>query len=161
MKIKVFSLLLIFSIRQAYCQDFDRLTAIRQVDCSDISYNSSLLFVKYMQENKLDSAEHFLKYWQIKCGEREPMYRAKILFAIKAGKFSDSLFTEAVFNHIFNYLERSEIIKYAKFYTYDQYKSYFGYIPPGQEFDNFTVQLARELKKDSEPQSMEYLLAEL
>jgi len=161
MKKVVFLLMVYFSINQVYCQDFDKLISGRQMDCSDISYNISVLFVKYMKENKTDSAGSVIKYWQMKCGEREPMYRAKILLALKNGTFKDSLITEATLSHIFNYFERIEIIKYAKYYTYDQYKSYFGYIPPGQEFDNYTMQLARELVNNYDPKSLEYLLAEM
>ncbi|MBK7174451.1 MAG: hypothetical protein IPH84_14750 [Bacteroidales bacterium] len=39
------------------------------------------------------------------------------------------------------------MIPYSNYYSYDNYKSYYGYIPPGQEFDQFTRTLAGELKR--------------
>ena len=51
-------------------QGFDNLMTKRQADCSDISYNSGLGFIRYMQENKLDSAQLLLEYWEFKWHER-------------------------------------------------------------------------------------------
>ena len=112
-------------------QDFDYLMTKKQADCSDISYNSGLYFIRYMQENKLDSADFLLKYWEGKCGMREPIYRAKILLALKQNQYNDSILTEGTLNNIFNYQNRMDMIKYSNYYLYDNYKSYFGFIPPG------------------------------
>jgi hypothetical protein len=141
-------------------QDFDYLMTKKQADCSDISYNSGLYFIRYMQENKLDSADFLLKYWEGKCGMREPIYRAKILLALKQNQYNDSILTEGTLNNIFNYQNRMDMIKYSNYYLYDNYKSYFGFIPPGQEFDNYTRELSKKLIREYEPDQIEYLLAE-
>lgn len=43
---------------------------------------------------------------------REPIYRAKILLALKLNEFNDSLLTEGTLNNIFNYQNRMDMIKY-------------------------------------------------
>lgn len=153
-------LLLILISMLSFGQTFDSLMTGKQVDCSDISYNSGLYFIRYMDENKTDSAVSLIKYWESKCGMREPLFRAKVLLALKRNEFNDSLFTEGTLNNIFNYQNRMAMIKYSNYYSYDDYKSYYGFIPPGQEFDKYTQSLARTLKKNYKPETIEYLLAE-
>lgn len=143
-----------------YCQDFDNLMTKKQIDCSDISRSSSFYFMKYMLVSEADSAKHLLNYWENRCGMREPIFRAKILLALSTGEFSDSLLPETSLNHIFNYQSRMDMIKSARYYLYDEHKSYYGYIPPGEAFDNFTRQIASELKASYPPESIEYILAE-
>ena len=143
-----------------YGQDFDKLMTPRQPDCSDISYNCGMYFIKYMQENKIDSAELLLQYWESKCGLREPLFRAKILLALKQNKYDDSLLPEGTLNNIFNYRKRMSMIKNSNYYTYDGSQSYYGFIPPGQEFDKYTQELAKELIKKYDPNQIEYILAE-
>lgn len=152
--------LMILLSRISFGQDFDNLMSKKQIDCSDIAYNSGLYFIKYVQENNLDSAKYLLEYWETKCGIREPIYRAKILLALKNNEFNDSLFSEGTLNNIFNYQNRMDMIKYANYYSYDNYKSYYGFIPPGQEFDTYTKNLAKTLLKKYTPETIEYLIAE-
>ena len=144
----------------SFGQDFDQLMAKKQIDCSDISQNSSLYFLKYVQENKLDSATYLLNYWKAKCGNREPLFRAQILLKLLKNEFHDSLINEGTLNNLFNYQYRMGMIKYDEYYSYDTYKSYYGFIPPGQEFDQFTKSLAMSLKTKYIPDQMEYLFAE-
>lgn len=152
--------LMIFISSFLFGQNFDHIMTKKQIDCSDISYNSGLYFVKYIQENKLDSAKYLLQYWEGKCGMREPIYRAKILLALKQNQYNDSLLTEGTLNNIFNYQNRMDMIKYSNYYSDDNYKSYYGFIPPGQEFDKFTQELSKTLIKEYEPNQIEYLLSE-
>ncbi len=152
--------LLIFITSFLFGQDFENILTRKQPDCSDISYNSSLYFIKYMQENKIDSAKYLLQYWEGKCGMREPIFRAKILIALKQNLYNDSLLTDGVLNYIFNYQYRMDMIKYSNYYSYDMYKPYYGFIPPGQEFDKYTQELAKALINKYKPNQMEYLLAE-
>ena len=149
-----------FIISSVFCQNFDELLVSKQIDCADISKNSSLYFIKYINEDKIDSAEILLNYWESKCGLREPIFRAKILLALYTREFNETLLTETPLNFIFNYQNRMNLIKYAKHYIYDNYKSYYGYIPPGEQFDIFTQQWALELKSYYYSESIEYLLAE-
>ena len=141
-------------------QNFDELLSKKQTDCADISQNSGLYFVKYMQENKLDSATNLLQYWEDKCGRREPVFRAKVLLALQQYAFNDSLLTDGVLNNIFNYQNRDQMIKNANYQAYDDYRSYFGFTPPNQEFDKYTKELAAQLKNQFEENTIEYLLSE-
>lgn len=153
-------IVLIFLSSFLFGQDFDNILTKKQVDCPDVSYNCGLYFVKYMEENKLDSAKSLIQYWESKCGMREPIYRAKILLALKQNLFSNSLLAVGSLNNIFNYQNRMEMIKYSLYFSYDKNDSYFGYIPPGQEFDKYTQELAKTLMKQYNPNQIEYQLAE-
>ena len=158
---KLIALFFIFCLTiTAFCQDFDQMLSKKPIDCADISHNSSLLFIRYMELFETDSAKHLLNYWENKCGTREPIFRAKILLALTTGELNDDLFTESPLNQIFNYQSRMDIIKQVRYYVYDNYKSYYGYIPPNEEFDNFTRRWASELKTHFAPESMEYVWAE-
>lgn len=143
-----------------YGQDFDKLMVNKAVDCSDISYNSGVYFVKYLQEGKIDSAQSIIRYWEEKCGEREPVFRAKILLALNEGTYTDSLLPEGIMSHIYNYKNRVDMIRNSSYYTYDEYKSYFGFTPPGQEFDQKTQDIAKSLTTKFAPESTENTLAE-
>ena len=141
-------------------QNFDNLMSKKQIDCRDISYNSSIYFIKYMQENKLDSAKALLQYWENKCGAREPIYRAKILLALIQNEYNDTLLQKGILNNIFNYQSRMDMIKHSNYYPYDMYTTYFGFIPPGQEFDKYTQHIAKSLMQRYKPDQTEYLLTE-
>ncbi len=160
MKYTFLSFLISLSTLSIFAQNFDHLMTKQQIDCSDISLNSSLLFVRFINENKTDSASSLLQYWESKCGLREPIFRAKILLAIQTGQFNDSLISKGSLNYIFNYQNRMNMMKTANHYHYDNYKPYYGYIQPGAPFDIYTKILAEKLKEKQEPESMEYLLTE-
>jgi hypothetical protein len=132
----------------------------KQIDCADIAHNCSLFFLKYMSVNEIDSAKHLLNYWESKCGMREPIFRAKILLALQTGELNDALWTETPLNQIFNYQSRRDIVTSVRYFMYDNYKSFYGYIPPGEEFDNFTLQWALELKTYFNSESIEFIMAE-
>lgn len=157
---KIFFILLMFSGSHTFGQNFDVLMSKKQLDCSDISYNSSLLFEKYYNANMLDSAKTLLIYWQGKCGLREPLHRARVLLAIKEGNFSDTLLTERILSYVFNYQNRMDMIKFNNYYSYDNYKPYYGFIPVGQEFDKFTKKAFNDLTLKHKPEEIEHLLCE-
>lgn len=152
------TLLLITAI--LFGQNFDRLAQTKQIGCSDIANNSSLQYIKYMQSQQLDSAQYLLNYWQEKCGEREPVLRAKILLALQTGNYKDSLLSESVLGHVFNFKNRMDMIKSATYFDYDNYTAYYGFIPPNQDFDKFTQGSAEQLKKKYPANSIEYLWAD-
>ncbi|MBN8576624.1 MAG: autotransporter outer membrane beta-barrel domain-containing protein [Cytophagales bacterium] len=151
--------LFLFLSSAAWAQNFDVLLTKKPIDCSDVSYNSALYFVKYLNENKIDSARVLLTYWRTKCGMREPVFRATFLLALKTQTFSDTLVTDNILNYIFKYRNRLEYAN-TDYSSYDNYKQYFDYVPPGQEFDKFISQLAADLKMMYPAHSMEYLLGE-
>ncbi|MDR3287547.1 MAG: hypothetical protein LBT27_08905 [Prevotellaceae bacterium] len=157
---KIGLIILLLTCFKSQAQDFDNLMTKKQLDCSDISYNCSLLYEKYFTENQLDSAKNLLSYWESKCGNREPIQRAKLLLALREKNYQDSLLTEGVLSHIFNYQNRNDMIKHSNFYHYDEYKPYYGFIPVGQEFDNFTRKEFENLKSEYDADKIEYLWCE-
>ncbi len=141
-------------------QNFDNLMTKRQIDCSDVSYNSSFLFIRFLEEDKLDSAKHLIKYWETKCGLREPTFRAKILLSLKQNNYNDSLLTAGSLHFILAYQNRVKMIKDSNYRSYDDYKSYYSFIPLGQEFDKYTQSLAKKLKNNYSSETLEYLFAD-
>lgn len=158
---KLLLVIAILTTNYLFSQDFDKMMTTKQVDCPDISQNSGLYLIHYLQEAKIDSAKSLLSYWEEKCGEREPIFRAKILLALIEGNYSDSLITERTINYIYNYRSRLDIIRSSNYHFYDYNKSYYGFIPPNQEFDRIAQKIAKTLKSKYSEDSMEYLLAEL
>jgi hypothetical protein len=138
----------------------DRLMVNRPLDCSEVSYNCSLLFQKYLEEIKVDSARQIVYYWKKKCGDREPVFRARILLSLIERNYHDSLTTMNSINHLFNYQNRVDMVNTGDVSNYDYYKPYYGYVPVGSDFDNFTKDIAKELMKNYSENSIEYLLAE-
>ena len=53
-----------------------------------------------------------------------------------------------------------EVIKRHDLSVYDNYRSYFGNVPPGQGFDNFTLEFAKNLKDIYQPETIQYLLCD-
>jgi hypothetical protein len=113
-----------------------------------------------MQMDELDSVSILLKDWEIICGISEPLYRAKILFFLKTLEFNDSLLADEPLNFIFNYQSRMDIIQFFRHDRYAENQHYYGYVPAGERFDNFTRRLAFVLKDIYHPESVEYLLCE-
>lgn len=141
-------------------QNFDALMTRKQVDCSDVAFNCALLFEKYYYENKADSAKALIAYWETKCGIREPVVRAKILLALRENNFNEKILPGNFLQYLFNYQFRLSDIDQSNYDNYDTNKSYYGFVPPGQAFDNFTVEAANKLIASYSPESIEYLLCE-
>jgi hypothetical protein len=141
-------------------QNIDSLTAKIKIDCSEISYKSSLLYKAFIEHNEIDSAKILLKYWESKCGITEPIYRAKVILSIKEGNYREPLPAGGALNMIFNYQNRMALVKKTNLNTYNANKSEYGYIPPGEEFDVFTQREAASLKGKCDPGTIEYMLSE-
>ena len=132
----------------------------QQIECSNAAKKNSLHFVEFMRENSIKSAKIILNQWEATCGLNEPVFRAKILWALKTGQFNDAFFSKNCIEHIFNYQSRMKGINLSGTYWYDSRKAYYGNVPPGQDFDNYTRELAAELLNTYPRESMEYILAE-
>ncbi|MDR0384556.1 MAG: hypothetical protein LBH60_00590 [Prevotellaceae bacterium] len=145
----------------AAAQNFDSLMKInRHLDCDDIAYSSALLFENYYSANKTDSVKSVLAYWEDKCGYREPVHRAKLLLALKEMQYQDSLLPRDILFYVFNYQNRMNMVKNHTYYGYDEYKSYYGYVPAGKEYDMFTIKEFGRLKSVYDTGTVEYLLCE-
>ena len=157
MKRLLFLLSLLFSFN-AFSQNQDNsINQSSKIDSSYLSYNYALLYQKYVEENKLDSASLIIINWESELGESEPIFRAKVLLALKEkGYLEDTLQTESSLNYINNYIDRVYIERSSNYIMYDDNKPYFGYIPISKEYDNFTKHKAIELKDKFKKKSLEY-----
>jgi len=170
----------VFCTTFSFGQNFDLLS--RDIYCSQVANYSSFFFMKYLDEGNIDSARAILKYWETECGESEPLFRARILLALKTGCFHDTLLGIMPMYMLTNYQDRMQLLEsYGNqgfFHTYDDFLHlaqllsaqkkhidfddfrYFGYILPGHDFDYFTQEMASELKSYFPENSIEYILAE-
>ena len=103
-KIFLFSLLLLNI--NAFAQDFDNLMTKRYLTCNDVTINCTSLFIDYYSENKLDTANNLLQYWQKKCEMSDAIQRAKILLSLKENNYNDSILDDRIFDYIYQYQYR-------------------------------------------------------
>jgi len=147
-------------ITAAKAQDFDALlTATKHISCEDIAANASTYFIKAWEQQDAEQIEKLLVYWEKKCSLREPVFRAKLLYAIANHKFADTMLVNGSMNLFSGFEERSKAGKQLKYFMYDDYKSYFGFVPIGQEFDQFTQKIADSLLKRLDPNTAAYSIA--
>jgi len=137
-----------------------------KIQCKDIAFNASVLFKKYYQANKLDSARQILNFWEEKCGNKETVRRASIILALKSYSYHDSLVNYDHISNIYDYLVRIAAQKSNKSSHFNYFESYientqdeFYYIKPGQEFDLFTRKEATKLIQKYNKGTIEYLLS--
>lgn len=143
-----------------FSQNFDHLASQRTTDCSDISNNSGWHFIRLVQESKLDSAHQLVQYWESKCGVREPVFRAKILLALRMNEFSDDMLKPGTLFYLLEFMDRMDLMKSSDFTTYSNNKSHYAYVPPGEYFDMQTQKIAADMLPSFEPGSMEIILSE-
>lgn len=78
-------------------------------DCRELQYQSMQLIPLYYTSRDFDTANAILNYWAANCQLDETIFRTRILFAIDAGTFSDSLFKNTDFTYFLDiYKELSE-----------------------------------------------------
>lgn len=152
--------LLFAAITASYAQNFDQLMTKKQLDCGDISLNSSLLFEKYYYAGQSDSASALLDYWEARCGSREPLLRAKLLHAAVYGNLEDVIMKELNMSHLTIFSHRIRMINTRNYIEYENYKSYFGFVPPNQEFDSFALKAFQELLPRFQEATREYVVFE-
>ena len=162
-KILLIWLIVVSATSNLFAQnDFDsQMRTMKALECPDISNNSSILFVKYIKLNQLDSAKGILSYWKGKCGEREPIQRAEIILKISSNEKIDSAFNSDILNHIFNFKNRVKEIKSQNFENFDYYQAYFGFVPFNQTFDKFSFDYFSKIKQEEQnKQSAKNCIAE-
>lgn len=148
-------ILIVLSIK-SYSQNFDSMLYQKPIDCRDISYKSSIYFVKYMESNKFDSVKLLLKYWEEKCGTVSYVITAKVLFALKVNKYNDSLLGRFKLNYLLNYntkLDQNNPFQSSvRYNTYDNLDS---------NYYKFCKKLAVSLKDKYNEGTTEKLLCEI
>ncbi len=125
------------------------------------SQKESKLYLNSLKSNNFNSTKKIINNWEIKCGITEPIYRAKILFAIQNDLTLDSaLFTEAI-NNIFKFKERYLKTRYLLNKTTYNDTLYFDYIAFEQSFDSLTTIIAKNNINKYSNKSDEYFFCEL
>lgn len=67
----------------------------------------------------------------MKCGANEPVFRARVLLCLNTDKKIDSLIKSDFINKVISFQNRMNIMKSGALYYYDEYKSFYGYVPVG------------------------------
>jgi len=158
-------LVFLFSISislSVFSQNFDSIMKKNiELNCTDITPNSSFLFSNYLENNQIDSAKLILDYWKGKCGNTEPVFRANVLLNLAQGKSLDPIIDSFTIRNILIFIDRRASSKALSYSNYDYYKAYFGYLPFFSRFDQLTTQIAGEKMNTYNKESIEYLFCEL
>jgi hypothetical protein len=160
---KILPLLFLF-ITALLCpaQELDEL--IKEINSESKTENKRLqmanMVVRYFNEDKADSVNAIISRWENSEGISEPIFRAKVLLALKEGKNIDSLSDKNTIDHIFKYISRIDLIRYNNLAEFEEFRSDYGNIEPGGTFDQFTWETASTLKHKFEPNSLPYLWCE-
>lgn len=139
----------------------DAVSKLKTYQCPDIAYSSSIAFTEFVNKKQYDSAQQVLKYWESKCGMREPIFRAQLVIAFATEQNVDSLINEESLYFLKSYLQRAEMIKSRDFSRYDYSYPYFGFVPIGQEFDSFTVDFFKAQYTLEKPGTTNFVLCEI
>lgn len=153
------SMLFFGTMQYLYSQeDLDAKLIKRQINCQDISENSSFFIVDYFEKGNIDSCYIILDYWSQKCGNTEPVSRADLLLALALHSYTDALVSVDYIDRMLIYMNRAEQIKNLSLYRERQGFSYDDFVPLGGDFDQWTTRLAKSLMNEYEAGSSEYLL---
>jgi hypothetical protein len=128
---------------QLYSQEVEGLMTRKSISCNDIIYNSAFLIPEHFEKNNMDTVAAIVNYWENQCGIIEPLLRIKILLAIKADTLNENIYSNLpIIIYLLNYREkkRAEV-------SGVEFGDYFGTLQAMKLFDNFTQELAIELKK--------------
>ncbi len=144
-------------INQAYSQsDLDKLMIDRLPNYYEIQYNCKKLIQKYYKENKSDSIDLILNYWETNCGKSESLMRTKILFAIVNSSFNESIYDEKIIDYVKNY--ESGLVYKNKTMGLNNEKPV---IVNNRNFEQLTLILANSLLNKVDTNSIEYLFCKL
>jgi hypothetical protein len=72
-------------------QSFDDLVVKKAITCEDVEANIPALFQRLYSENKLDSAQLAVQYWESICGRLMGVRLSQVLLQIRNGDISDPL----------------------------------------------------------------------
>ena len=95
MKKYFLSLLLLLSLgNSAFAQDdyVSGMMTKRKLTCDDIGYNAAALIPKMYFENKPDTLDAIVNFWEKNCGMTEPATSLSILYAIRQNDQRHRLF---------------------------------------------------------------------
>lgn len=117
------------------------------IGCDDIAFNSSDLFIQYLQIQEYDSARMVLSFWETNCTLNEPLMRAKIMLMILSETMNESIYDSTILNYVSDFEERIFYSNDPSFKAkYDYFSPYFGYVPLNSNFDKRIKEIALNFK---------------
>ncbi|MBK8806260.1 MAG: hypothetical protein IPO21_06320 [Bacteroidales bacterium] len=141
---KAFLLLLLFN-------SFFVFISAQQIDIDkkkELAAEYSSLSVRY--QFRTDSLNSVISRWVKYCGVSEPNFRMKILSHIAQDKSVDSIINVESFAFIVNYLYRVKLGEKDSSDLRLEYQTnaiFYGFIPIGEDFDEFTQKYALKLRE--------------
>lgn len=129
--------------------------------CERVTTNSQKL-LSTSKITEFDKISQILKNWEEKCGNVEPVQRAKLLFAIYNQTLLDTLAKQYIDHYLSKYSNRvqnSKKANYQEIFISD--KTYYDYVPLNSEFDKWLEFIAVISMKKQDKGSHEYLLCVL
>ena len=139
-------------------QNFEERLVKTQLSCEQIALRSSELFPYYMESGMMDSAGMLLTFWNEKCGNTEPVYRANLLMVLQMHYFNEDMVDNYFLQRLNAYEYRLNTINYQQLYIYNYNLSGFDYVPVGGVFDIWTKRMATDLLEYYQPGDVEYLI---
>jgi len=156
----IIGLLFVFWGAFAFAQDNpDTVIVSQPLNCDTVAYDATRLIIYFYNNKQYDSANIVLDNWEAACGLSEPIFRTRILFAIRNNSFSEALYDSTIVDDVLNYLMRMDTTASPDLYSY--YKDYFGHVPLRGEYDYFTQSVADDLLEMTFYDPAELLFSEL
>lgn len=134
-------------------------------DCRNQALGAAQQAVEKMRLRQYQELARELQAWEMACDFSEPLFRLSALYLIQQGAFPAKLGQMPMLDYAIAYdirlshVANAEGVKEA--HSFDSHPAYFGYIPPGSEFDRLTRQWALHLLASALPGSMEQLFLQL
>jgi hypothetical protein len=136
-------------------------TEQNEANCEDASKKYGLLLSKYSIEQN-QAIHQILELWEESCGETEPIQRVKILLDISNNSFIDSAYSDYFGARIFDFFDRVDAAYKDDFQEkYNNNKEYFNYVPLRSAFDDWTWNVAKNLKEKQKRGTSAYLMTVL
>jgi hypothetical protein len=137
--------------------NLEHLLTNQVADCRDIVCNCQNLMPRLAHQENTDSLWLVLQYWVNKCGESEQTLRMEILLNLKDKTFYEANYKNDLLDLLLTYKNR---VEYLKANTANAGNNPDIFYKSAVDFDAFTASYARELAKENDPHTLEYLLCE-
>ncbi len=124
--------------------DVEDLITRHSINCEDIALSATALIPGYHRDQKTDTLQALLHYWESSCGITEPMMRFTILWQIETNSFSEDWLPDRLPGKLLDYREAAESEEPVHdYFHFDEWE----YHAMDEGFADFTSQLAKSLRK--------------
>lgn len=114
-------------------------------DCTTSSFQLSELFINAYEREDIDSARTVLDDWVYTCGLQEVTNRAVLLLKLRSNDVLEADYLAFQYRVLNEYRYRQSITAAGNQYAYEYNRPFFGFIPVGKRYDEFTAAAFREL----------------